>query len=76
MKNDPDFSEVKLKCNASGSWMNVLTCKTDDIEAVQQACLTLAKAARSRLKFTLSDANGGELFKLDSGLGPVKWRGK
>lgn len=72
---DPDFSEVKLKCNASGSWMNVLTCKTDDIAPVQQACLVLVKASRLRLKFKLLDAAGGELANLD-GRSPVMWRDK
>lgn len=65
MKTERDFTEVSLKANASGSWMNVLTCKSEDYDAVKRACETLVKAARSRLKFKLLDAAGGELEFLD-----------
>lgn len=68
MKTDRDFTEVSLKANASGSWMNVLTCKSEDCDAVKRACETLVKAARSRLKFKLLDVAGGELEHLSSSL--------
>lgn len=73
MKTERDFTEVQLKANASGSWMNVLTCKSEDCDAVKRACETLANAARGaargRLKFKLLDAAGGELERL------VDWQG-
>ena len=58
---DLDFTKVQLKANASGSWMNVLTCAADDMDQVRMACEVLMKHSTSRLKFKFIDANGGEI---------------
>jgi hypothetical protein len=71
----PDFSKVKLKLNASGSWCNVGVFRLGDYDRVKTACLILAESSTSRLKFKLVDAEEGELelleYKLPSGL---NWR--
>lgn len=57
---DADFTKVQLKANASGSWMNVLTCSSEDADKVKEACLVLVKVSRN-LRFKLLDADGGHL---------------
>lgn len=75
MSTDPDFSKVKLKLNASGSWCNVCVFRTDDYDRVKTACLILAECATGRLKFKLVDAVGGELEFLEYKLpGGLNWR--
>lgn len=75
MSTDPDFSKVKLKLNASGSWCNVGVFRLDDYDRVKTACLILAESSTSRLKFKLVDAEEGELEFLECKLpGGLSWR--
>lgn len=77
MNTDPDFEKIRLKLNASGSWVSGGVFRVDDYDRVKTACLILAESSTSRMKFKLVDAVGGELefleYKLPDGL---KWRRK
>lgn len=75
MITEPDFSKVKLKLNASGSWCNVGVFRLDNYDHVKTACLILAESSTSRLKFKLVDAEEGELEFLDyKQPGGLNWR--
>lgn len=73
MKAELDFSYIRLKINASGSWCNVMRFHIDRFESVKEACKVLAIAAEGRMKFKLADDEGGTLEILESGHSP-EWK--
>jgi hypothetical protein len=72
---DRDFSIVRFKVNVSGSWANLVDCKSNDYEAVKAACETLARAHRGAIRFKALDAAGGviEQFAPIPPGGHVEW---
>jgi hypothetical protein len=59
---DPDFTRVTFKINTSGSWANLVTCSTDQIDEVKASCEKIAKAGvNGGAKFKIVDAAGGEI---------------
>lgn len=73
MRADHDFSYLRLKVNASGSWCNVMRFHISVEQEVKLACKALAAAADGRMKFKLADDEGGTLEILESGHSP-EWK--
>lgn len=59
---DRDFTRVTFKINTSGSWANLVTCSTDQIDEVKASCEKISKAGGGvGVKFKILDAAGSEI---------------